>query len=160
MVRIVRCDAPELWQAARRLVLEYAASLEIELDFQDFEHELEHLASEYGPPDGVFLLAHDDRTGEPFAGCGGIRRFSGDMCELKRLYVAPPGRNLGIGRTLAVSLIAEARALGYRGVLLDTLPSMHRAQELYRSLGFREVASYRFNPVPGSVFMRLDLCST
>jgi carbonic anhydrase len=154
MVDLVRPDSPELWAVASRLVREYAASLDVRLDFQDFDDELAQLASMYGPPGGVFLLAQHDGQ---FVGCGGIRRFSEAACEMKRLYVAPGGQNQGFGRMLAIALIDEARRLGYKNVLLDTLPSMNRAQALYTSLGFVSVESYRFNPVPGTTFMRLDL---
>ncbi len=142
MVTLVRPDSPHLW------------SIAINLDFQDFEHELQHLASEYGPPDGLFLLAQQAGA---FVGCGAIRRLSESSCEMKRLYVSPQSQNRGVGRLVATTLIAEARALGYESVLLDTLPSMSAARALYESLGFVLVASYRFNPVPGASFMKLDL---
>lgn len=154
MTRLVRPDSPELWSAATGLVQEYAASLDVSLDFQDFDRELKQLATEYGPPHGAFLLAEQDAQ---YVGCGAIRRFSEAACEMKRLYVAPRSRSGGTGRMLASALLAQARALGYSSVLLDTLPSMRGAQALYRSLGFREVPAYRFNPVPGTVFMQLDL---
>ena len=152
--RVVPVNSPHLWSAAARLVQEYAASLTVDLEFQHFDHELTHLAEVYGPPAGLFLLAEQDGD---FVGCGAIRRFSETACEMKRLYVIPAAQNQGIGRLLAHALIEGARGLGYQRVLLDTLPSMRRAQALYRSLGFEEVAGYRFNPVPGSTFMKLEL---
>lgn len=154
MIAIVRADSPERWAAATRLVSEYAASLDVALDFQDFDHELRSLSTEYAAPNGSFMLAQD---GEHSIGCGGIRRFSESACEMKRLYVSPPGRNRGVGRMLAEALIREARTARYQRVLLDTLPSMQGAQALYRLLGFQPVAAYRFNPVPGASFMILEL---
>lgn len=151
---LVRPTSPMLWAEARRLIEEYAASLDLDLGFQDFQHEIESLASEYGHPDGCFVLA---KHAETFIGCGGLRRFSESACEMKRLYVAPANRRGGAGRTIAETLIEQARQLGYQAMLLDTLPSMIRAQELYTLLGFKPTAAYRYNPVPGTRFFRLEL---
>jgi putative acetyltransferase len=144
---LVQPTSAELWAEARRLVEEYAASLDVDLSFQGFQHEIESLASEYGPPGGRFVLAEQAGT---FIGCGGLRRFSESDCEMKRLYVVPANRRGGVGRTIAEALIEQARHLGYQGMLLDTLPSMIRAQELYSLLGFEPTAAYRYNPAPGA----------
>lgn len=154
MLQLRRSDSPQLWEAARRLVEEYAASLHLDLDFQDFGHEIESLATEYGPPGGLFLLAEQDGG---FIGCGGLRRFSEAACEMKRLYVVPAHQKGGVGRALAEALIVAAREYGYETMLLDTLPSMKRAQDLYLSLGFVPTPPYRYNPVPGTTFMKLQL---
>lgn len=142
------------WAAAAQLVDEYAASLGVPLDFQNFAHERAHLGEEYGPPDGLFLLAQQD---DAFVGCGAFRRFSDEQCEMKRLYVSPRGQGRGVGRQLAEALIAEARARGYREMLLDTLPSMDRARALYAALGFEPTAPYRFNPIEGTAYLRIRL---
>jgi putative acetyltransferase len=154
-VKLTWVDSPELWDAARRLVEEYAASLGIDLGFQDFEREIASLPSEYGPPAGWFVLA--EVGPRDFVGCGGVRPLSDGECEMKRLYVAPAARGSGAGRVIAEALIERARQSGYRAMLLDTLPSMRTAQSLYRSLGFEPTEAYRFNPVPGASFWRLDL---
>jgi putative acetyltransferase len=154
MLRLIRPDSPELWAIARRLVEEYAASLNLDLGFQDFAHEVASLADEYGPPTGCFLLAAHETT---FIGCGAFRRVSDSDCEMKRLYVAPTNRGGRVGLALATALIEEARRRGYQRMLLDTLPSMKRAHELYASLGFRPTAPYRYNPVPGASFLELPL---
>ena len=151
---LVQPTSAELWAEARRLVEEYAASLDLDLSFQGFQHEIESLASEYGPPGGRFVLAEQAGT---FIGCGGVRRFSESDCEMKRLYVVPANRRGGVGRTIAEALIEQARHLGYQAILLDTLPSMIRAQELYTLLGFEPTAAYRYNPAPGARFLRLEL---
>lgn len=154
MVALIRPDSPRRWEVARELVEEYAATLGVPLDFQGFEYERLHLAEAYGPPRGVFLLAQRD---DAFIGCGAIRRFSDVACEMKRLYVRPSSQARGLGRLIATSLIEEARSIGYKTMLLDTLPSMHAAHALYKSLGFQPVAPYRVNPVPGTSFLALEL---
>lgn len=147
-------DSPAQWAAARRLVEEYARSLPIDLGFQDFEHEIVSLAHEYGPPQGHFVLA---ALAGAHVGCGGLRRFSDGVCEMKRLYVVPPHRSEGVGRAIAEALVNQARVMGYRTMMLDTLPAMDRAQALYAALGFKPAIAYRYNPAPGASFWRLDL---
>jgi len=154
MFELVRPDSAALWAAARRLVNEYAAALQIDLGFQDFAREIHDMETEYGPPHGHFLLACRDGT---FAGCGGLRRFSKSACEMKRLYVASPYRGQGIGEALARALIAEARRLGYAAMLLDTLPSMTTARQLYLTLGFTTTLPYRHNPIEGTTYLTLLL---
>lgn len=140
--------------SVRALFVEYAASLPFSLDFQGFDDELAALPGAYAPPDGRLLLA--SRAGTP-VGCVALRRHDARTAELKRLYVRPEGRGGGTGRALAVAAIAAARAAGYERIVLDTVPGMETAQALYRELGFREVAPYRFNPVPGTAFLALSL---
>lgn len=154
ILTLIRPDSPHLWNVARHLVEEYTTSLNLDLSFQNYAHELQHLMNEYSPPDGVFLLAKQEGV---FMGCGGLRRFSDSACEMKRLYVRAANRHHGMGRKLAGALIHEAHVLGYQSILLDTLPSMSNAQMLYKSLGFKPIAAYRFNPVPGAGFLKLTL---
>ena len=153
-VILVQAQTDQHWQQARLLVEEYAAALGVDLSFQDFGREVAHLAGEYGPPAGAFLLACDD--GEPL-GCIALRPHAPGTGEIKRLYLRPPARGRGVGRQLATTAIAAARDRGYTRLLLDTLPTMAEAQALYLSLGFRPIAPYRFNPVPGTVYMELIL---
>ena len=152
VVTLVQPGSPEHWAAARALVEEYAASLQLDLEFQNFDEEIASLDREYGSPDGCFVLAVQDNR---FVGCGGVRRHDASACEMKRLYVVPAARGGGIARLIAERLIAHARERGYRSMLLDTLPTMARAQALYRSLGFTPTDAYRFNPVPGATFWTL-----
>ena len=142
------------FQNARRLIEAYASTLGVDLEFQNFSHELDTLTEEYGPPFGCLLLAQED---EQLLGCVALRRIDESVCEMKRLYVAPAGRGRGLGRALANTIIAAARNLGYERMRLDTLPTMHEARKLYAALGFREIAPYRFNPIMGTSFMELRL---
>ncbi len=144
------------FDVARALFEEYAAQLNIDLCFQGFAAELDQLAQIYGPPSGCLLLAANGERGG-VVGCGAVRRFSADSCEMKRLYVRPEARGAKLGLLIAQGLVARARALGYARMLLDTLVEMIPARALYRSLGFREVAAYYSNPLADVVYMELDL---
>lgn len=154
VIRVLHAESDAHFETAKSLFVEYAAGLGIDLCFQDFDHELANLATQYSPPSGALLLAMVDKL---TAGCVALRRWDDDVCEMKRLYVREPFRRLKLGRLLTTDIVDEARKLGYRRVRLDTLPSMHAAQALYRSLGFRDVSAYRHNPIAGTVFMERDL---
>jgi len=142
--------------AARALFEAYAASLPIDLDYQDFAGELTGLPGKYAPPRGALLLARDG-LGEG-VGCAALRPLAEpEYCEMKRLYVRPALRGTGLGRRLAQAIIGQAREIGYRAMRLDTLASMEGARSLYRSLGFVSVDAY-YAPTPaGTVFMELSL---
>ena len=154
MLRLIGAETPEHWKEARHLIERYAASLDFDLDFQDFVHELDSLPGDYGPPNGAFLLAQQN---DRFVGCVALRKCSDRTCEMKRLYVAPDQRNQGIGRSLVEAIITAAGSLGYERMLLDTVPSMEAARTLYASLGFTPTEAYRYNPIPGATFMELCL---
>jgi ribosomal protein S18 acetylase RimI-like enzyme len=138
--------------AAASLFKEYAASIGEDLSYQDFDAELAGLPGKYEPPDGELLIARD-ATGAS-VGCVGLRALPEcGVCEMKRLYVAPEGRGMGLGRALAEAVIRIAQDRGYREIRLDTLPTMASAIGLYRTLGFKEVAPYYDTAVAGTIFL-------
>jgi GNAT superfamily N-acetyltransferase len=140
-------------EAAANLFREYAASLRVDLCFQDFDAELASLPGKYALPKGELLLARDAAQGEP-VGCVALRPMSADgCCEMKRLYVAPPGRGLGLGKALVNAIIEEATRLGYTEMRLDTLPTMEAAIALYRKEGFVPISPYYDTPVAGTIFL-------
>jgi len=151
---IERVAGGPLLNEVRTLFQEYAASLPVDLSFQDFAVELANLPGEYAPPRGVLLLGSVDGAR---AGCVAVRAHDDRTCEMKRLYVRANFTRQGMGRALAERAIDWARREGYVRMLLDTLPSMVAAQHLYVGLGFRDIAPYRFNPVPGARYMELRL---
>lgn len=146
--------SPDRVEQVRALFAEYAASLEFDLSFQDFERECADLPGEYAPPSGRLLLA---MHGSEPAGCIALRRIDSEICEMKRLFVRSAFRGMRIGRLLCVALIQQARDAGYRRMRLDTVPSMREAIGLYEALGFRPIEAYRFNPVEGAMYMELEL---
>lgn len=156
MLQIVAAENGDRLNDVRALFEEYAASLGIDLDFQNFNAELRHLPGDYAPPAGRLLLAlwHGET-----AGCIALRPLGEGICEMKRLYVSPRFQGLGLGRALAEAVIKEACTIGYARLRLDTLPSMTRARAMYAALGFREIIPYRYNPIEGTTFMELLLTS-
>jgi putative acetyltransferase len=153
-VKIIQATEKSQIKTIKELFLEYAKSLNFKLCFQDFDNELAELPGSYAPPDGrLFIALLDNKT----AGCIALRKFKDGVCEMKRLYVKPQFRGKNIGKKLVELLIGEARKLGYKKMVLDTVPSMQTAQKLYKSLGFKEIQPYRINPVKGAVFMEFVL---
>lgn len=142
----------------RLLFAEYAKSLGIDLCFQGFETELRDLPGDYAQPRGVLMVAVV--AGEP-AGCCAIRPLDTadypNACEMKRLYVRPQFRGLGLGRRLAEAALEMARQAGYGCVLLDTLDDMEAARALYAELGFDEIPPYYYNPIAGAHYLKASV---
>jgi putative acetyltransferase len=167
--RISQAETPAQIAQARELFLEYAQSLGFSLCFQNFDEELANLPGDYKPPDGRLLLAEFEGQ---LAGCVALHKLAvkddgntgsrilvgSQFCEMKRLYLRPQFRGKGLGRALSDRVVAEARAIGYQCMRLDTVePVMKDAVAMYRRLGFREIAAYRKNPMPGTLYMELRL---
>lgn len=147
-------DLPHDLPSIRMLFEEYASALNISLCFQNFAEELATLPGRYAPPAGNIWLAEIEGA---VAGCVAMRPISADRAEMKRLYVRPAYRGLGLGEKLAQTVLAAAKEKGYRELCLDTLPVMEKAIGLYRAMGFREIEPYYHNPVPGALFFSASL---
>ena len=177
VVLITPDEALEL-DATRSLFREYAAALGIDLCFQNFDEELLALPGDYAEPRGALLLALVDVKGllpgpqaptlrrangaiAHVAGCCALRPLDAtdhaNAAEMKRLFVRPGFRKLGLGRQLAEAMLDAARSAGYGCVLLDTLDDMESARALYEELGFVEVPPYYHNPIAGAHYLKADL---
>jgi putative acetyltransferase len=152
---VTQAESPAQIAQARELFLEYARSLGFSLCFQNFDEELARLPGDYAAPEGRLLLAEYESQ---LAGCIALHRLEPQICEMKRLYVRPQFRGKGLGRLLAERIISDARSIGYRRMRLDTVePVMTAAVAMYRTLGFKEIAAYRTNPNPGTMYLELLL---
>ncbi len=153
-MKIIRAQAPGEIEEVRRLFREYENFLGVDLCFQSFEEELAGLPGKYAPPDGALLMAID---GQKVAGCVALRRLAAGVCEMKRLFVRPEYRGQGLGRMLAERIIDEAEQLGYPLMWLDSLARLKEAMGLYESLGFKRRKPYYHNPLPGVVYLELEM---
>jgi putative acetyltransferase len=152
---LTQVESPAQIEQARELFLEYAQSLGFSLCFQSFDQELAGLPGDYAPPDGRLLVAE---YWSQLAGCVAMHPLEPGICEMKRLYLRPQFRGRGLGRVLAETVIAEARAIGCQKMRLDTVELvMPNAVAMYRRLGFREIEPYRVNPIAGALYMELEL---
>ena len=153
-IQIVQATTLEQVAQIRLLFLEYAEWLGIDLSFQGFAGELESLPGAYAPPAGRLLMAlvNDDA-----AGCVALRPLEAGICEMKRLFVRPHFRGMGLGRLLSERIVGDARAIGYDRMRLDTLPAMQGAISLYEELGFLRREAYYDTPLTDTIFMELDL---
>ncbi len=154
--RIIPARSAADLEAAVLLFEAYAASLGIDLGYQGFDAELKAMPGKYAPPRGELLLARG-ASGEPL-GCVALRAIEpAGCCEMKRLYVTPAARGLGLGRALVSAILSEAARIGYREMRLDTLPAMTGALSLYGQAGFTPIAPYYATPVPGTIFLAKSL---
>ncbi len=145
-------------EMTRQLFREYEQWLDMDLCFQSFEEEMLELPGKYSPPDGRLYLANVD--GEAI-GCIALRKIGDGVCEMKRLYLTDAARGQGLGKELVELIIADARAIGYRKMRLDTYPpKMGKAVSLYESHGFRVIEPYYENPHEAVLYMELDLSIT
>jgi putative acetyltransferase len=154
MVTIVPAVSADDIQRVRELFGEYQRALGVDLNYQGFEDEVASLPGAYAPPRGALFIALD---GDDAAGCVAMRPLGEDLCEMKRLFLRASLRGRGAGRLLAERAIDQARAIGYRAMRLDSLPTMKEAIALYETLGFRRIPAYYPSPVAGTVYMELEL---
>lgn len=137
---------------------EYAIALGVDLCFQNFDAELANLPGDYSAPRGALFTALVDGQ---LAGCCALRPLDSadypNACEMKRLFVRPAFRGLGLGRQLVEIILDCARAASYNCILLDTLSDMEAARTLYEDLGFEEIPPYYFNPIAGAHYLKARL---
>jgi ribosomal protein S18 acetylase RimI-like enzyme len=161
---------PQDLEAVKRLFTAYTESLPVDISFQNFSKELSSLPGFYSASEGGALFLATIHTPSPRAqepsrdteeiaiGCLGFRALeSAKRCELKRFYVAPESRGLGAGTKLLRRMIEEATSMGYKEMVMDTLPSMHTALKLYSAAGFQYIEKYNDNPLTEPVFLGLKL---
>ena len=151
-------DFPEeiklLFSEYTDILIEGDASFKKYLEIQNYDDELEHLEKKYGLPYGRLYLAYYN---DEVAGCIGLKKINGKKCEMKRLYVRPKFRGKQIGEKLIEKIIKDAKEIGYSFMLLDTLPFLKSAINLYKKYGFYEITSYNNSPMKTSIYMKLDL---
>lgn len=157
-VTIRHADGEHDIQAVRTMFSEYQQWLDVDLCFQGFAEELQGLPGKYQAPGGCLLLACEN---DSYAGVVGIRPLDGladqKVCEMKRLYVRPPWRGAGIGRSLSAVALGWAREAGYERICLDTLENLKEARSLYESQGFQEIEAYYDNPLDSPIYMEKNL---
>ncbi len=153
---IIEASKQEEYLAAIELFKEYVASLDFDLSFQNFDEELTIMPVMYGSQTGKLFLV---KLGSEFIGCAGLRRIENDItCELKRMYIKPAYRQLGVGKAIMRLAIDNARVMGYELMKLDTIGyKMPLAVKLYKSYGFKETVAYNYNPHEGVVYFELKL---
>ena len=142
LVRIDVVDPEE--PAAAHCLSEYSA--ELARRFDDGWDETTSIAAtpqQLRPPAGLFVVA--TLHGEPI-GCGGLKFHGRRPTELKRMWVAPRARGLGLGRRLLTELEQLARDHGVRVLRLETNHNLTEAIALYRSNGYREVPPFNDEP--------------
>jgi putative acetyltransferase len=168
MVRVSRATTPDQFREVAKLMRAFIDwhydrhsadrhIIDSYFDASKFEAELQNLPGEFAPPKGALLVAED---GGQVAGCVALRRLDDGICEMKRMFVSSEFHGQGVGLLLGRAIIDEARAAGYRKMMLDTGPAQREAQGLYRKLGFKDVQPY-YDLSPELrdwlVFMELDL---
>jgi len=155
MIHTQEATSTEAYKIAIKLIKEYVSQLGVDLSFQNFHQEIQNIEQQYARPKGVMIIVYTDK--EKAIGCFGIRAFEGVICELKRMYLKKEYRGLGLGKELLAKSIELGKALGYKKMRLDTLPSMQAAIGLYKSMGFYEIPAYRFNPIEGTKYFEIVL---
>lgn len=153
-VEIVLLETSHHLKDAKKLLQEYAETRPDDPALTNFPMEIAQLPGEYAAPKGCFLLAYFEN--QPI-GCVALHEWSEGITEMKRLYVQPQKRGVGVGRKLVEAVIEQAKTIGYARIYLDTIPIMEKAQTLYRTMGFQEIPPYRYNPNKGTLFFELKL---
>jgi ribosomal protein S18 acetylase RimI-like enzyme len=149
-----KASTPTDFEKGKQLFLQYIQSLDFALTFQDVDRELAEISVEYNAPTGALLLAFEN---DKAIACAGVRKIDNATAELKRMFVDPNYRGLQLGQQILQQALNEAKQLGYKFIRLDTVPHMQAAIKLYKDAGFYEIEPYRFNPIPGAIYMEKQL---
>ena len=155
IIKLTEVTSASDYDIAIKLFKEYAAHIGIDLEFQNFNEEVENLESKYSRPKGVIYIAYDNKNYP--VGCFGIKAFNNTICELKRMYLKEEARGLGIGKLIIKKAITVGKELGYNKMRLDTLSSMLPAVGLYEKSGFYEIDPYYFNPIKEAKYFEISL---
>lgn len=147
-------EVKSLFDEYTQMLIDGDSNFKNYLGIQKYDHEIENLEEKYGLPYGRLYLAYYDGI---LAGCIGLRKIDNDNCELKRLYVKPQFRGKKIASLLVKYIIAEAKEIGYKHILLDTLPFLETAINMYKKYGFYEIESYNNSPMGNLVYLKYDL---
>lgn len=147
-------EVKELFSEYMDMLIEGDPRFEGYLEIQNYDDELAHLEQKYGEPEGRLYLLYAD---EKLVGCIGLRKIDEENCELKRLYVKPEIRGNRLGDLLVKRIIMDAKKIGYKHMLLDTLPFLEAALKIYKRYGFYEISRYNDSPLDTSIYMKLDL---
>ncbi|AGX44414.1 GNAT family N-acetyltransferase [Clostridium saccharobutylicum] len=148
-------EIKELFLEYTEMFIKNDSNFEKYLKLQNYDSELKHLSDKYGLPYGRLYIV---KVENEVAGCIGLRKIDDENCEMKRLYVKPKFRGHKIANKLVETIIDDAKRIGYRSMLLDTLPFLEGAIHLYKKFGFYETQSYNNSPMDTSIYMKLDLC--
>ena len=144
----------ELYKEYINSILEENVSTESVLSAQNYQDEIENLSRLYGLPDGRIYIAYYE---DQLAGCVALKKLDDERCEMKRLYVKKEFRNKHIGNYLIWRIIKDAREIGYKYLLLDTMPFMETAINAYENVGFERIDKYYETPVDDLIFLKLEL---
>ena len=155
MYEITECISNQDFETARKVTQAYMDWLNADLSYQNPDSEFENFSEMYGPPDGTYLILLEDGT-KPVGGAG-LRRITGEICEIKRMYIEEGHRGKGYGKRLLLELLRKANALGYEKVRLETVPRLEIANGLYTRTGFYIIDGYRNNPDDKVFAMEFDL---
>lgn len=147
-------EIKELFSEYTNMLVENDPNFKEYLELQNYDSEIEHLTEKYGLPYGRLYIVQIDNE---FAGCIGLKRIDNQNCEMKRLYVKPEFRGHKIASRPIKTIIEDAKSIGYKTMLLDTLPFLTGAIHIYKKIGFYEIEPYNNSPLDTSIYMRLDL---
>ena len=153
-IKIIVAVSKDEFSVGKKLFLEYSSKLDFDLCFQNFDEELKDIHIQYNKPYGALILLKEKND---FIGCVGIRKFENGIAELKRMYIKEEFRGKGYGKLLLYEAIKTAKILNYNSIRLDTLQTMKEAISLYKKNGFKNIDSYRENPIDGAEYLELSI---